>query len=66
MTKALLGSTKAAKQMNSSTVEEKLAMLNELPKVKTPPNLPGDANVKDYVLENVTPCKSSRNKNTPP
>jgi hypothetical protein len=54
MAEALMG-----EKANTASTAEKLAKLSELPTVQTPESLPGDCPVKDYVLENVTPCKSS-------
>lgn len=47
---AIIGDAAASK----ATMEEKISTLQDLPTVETPPSLPGDCNVKDYVLENVT------------
>lgn len=47
----MIGDVAASK----ASMEEKIHTLEDLPTVDTPPSLPGDCNVKDYVLENVTP-----------
>jgi Pyruvate formate lyase-like len=48
---AIIGDKKAKK----ANFEEKLAKIHELPKMRTPEALPGDCDVKSFVLENVTP-----------
>jgi hypothetical protein len=48
---AMIGDAAASK----ASTEEKISKLHELPPLDTPPALPGDCNVKDYILENVTP-----------
>lgn len=48
---AMIGDEAASKV----ELKEKIALLNELPKLDTPEPLPGDCNVKDYIIENVSP-----------
>jgi hypothetical protein len=48
---AIIGDKKAKK----ANFEEKLAKIHELPIVKIPKALPGDCDVKSFLLENVTP-----------
>jgi hypothetical protein len=48
---AIIGDAAASK----ASTEEKKSKLHELPTLDTPPALPGDCNVKDYILENVKP-----------
>ena len=44
---AMIGETAASK----ATLDEKISKIHELPSVENPPSLPGDCNVKEFVLE---------------
>lgn len=48
----------SSEKVDNVSIEKKLAKLADLPTIETPDALPGDCDVKRYVLENITPCKS--------
>lgn len=56
LAKALIGEAKFNSQKDHS-IDYLQAKLTELPTVQTPEALPGDCNVKGYILENITPCE---------